>query len=107
MICFPSGVSAMRKVFLFIAVFSLLGLGLALILHNALAVFLGPLIVAGCPLGYARLVGRGRKPSMGLYWRGYVSFTETSLLADRELFPDIRRRKRSGGFGRSGLSSGK
>jgi len=64
-------------------------------------------IAAGCPLTYARLAGRSRKPSKGIYWRGYVSFTEVSLLADKEQFPDIRWRKRSGGFGRSGLSSGK
>jgi len=87
-------------------VFFLLALGLSLVLHSILGFFLALAIVVGGPLGYARFTGRGRKPSKGLYWRGYASFYEATLL-DKELFPDIRYKKRAGGWGRKGLSSGK
>ena len=78
----------MRKVLLFLCVFAVIAIGLGVVLHSILGFFLGIVIVFGGPLGYARFTGRSRKPSKGLYWRGYVSFMETSL-TDRKLFPNI------------------
>lgn len=96
----------MRKVAAFLGVFVVIAIGLTVILHSIAGFFLGLTIVVCGPLGYTRATGRGRKPSNGLYWRGYVSFVEDNL-TNRELFPDILRNKRSGGWGRKGLSSGK
>jgi hypothetical protein len=97
----------MRKVLLFLGVFAVIAIGLGVILHSILGFFLGVVIVVGGPISYARFAGRGRTPSRGLYWRGYVSFMEPALVTDRELFPDIQSRARTGGWGRKGLSSGK
>ncbi len=96
----------MRKVIAFMGVFVVMALTLTFVLHSLLGFWLAVAIVVGGPVGYARFTGRGRRPSKGLYWRGYVSFMESSLM-DRQLFPDIRRQKRTGGRGRKGLSSGK
>jgi len=103
---FFRGCRAMRKALLFMAVFVVMALGLSFILHSPLGLFLAVAIVVGGPLAYARFTGRGRRPSKGLYWRGYVSFKEFSLV-DIHMFPDIRRQERTGGWGRKGLSSGR
>jgi len=78
----------MRKILLFIGVFAVIAIGLGVLLHPILGFFLALVIVVGGPLGYARFAGRGRTPSKGLYWRGYMSFMEPALV-EKELFPDI------------------
>jgi hypothetical protein len=95
----------MRKIAVLLAFFVLLALSLSVVLHSILGFFLAIPIVIGGPLGYARLTGRSRRPSNGLYWRGYVSFRESSL-TNHDLFPNIEFRERAGGWGRKGLSSG-
>ena len=95
----------MRKVLFFLCVFAVVAIGLTLLLHSILGFFLGVALVVGGPLGYARLTGRSRRPSKGLYWRGYISFMESSL-TNRQLFPNIQFQERTGGWGRKGLSSG-
>ena len=94
----------MRKVLFFLCVFAVVAIGLTLLLHSILGFFLGS------PSWSARwvirgLTGRSRRPSKGLYWRGYISFMESSL-TNRQLFPNIQFQERTGGWGRKGLSSG-
>ena len=90
----------MSKVLLFLGIFAVIAIALSLIFHSILGFFVAIAIVVGVPLAYARFTGRHRKPSKGLYWRGYVSFMESSLLADAKLFPHVRLQERTGGWGR-------
>jgi hypothetical protein len=92
-------------VLLFLCVFAVIAVGLSFALHSILGFFLAVALVVVVPLGYARLTGRSRKPSKGLYWHGYVSFMESSL-TNKELFANIQSETRGGGWGRKGLSSG-
>jgi hypothetical protein len=97
----------MRQVLAFLGVFAVVGLALALVFRTPLMVPVAFVLVLVAPLSYGRFVGRPRRASQGLYWRGFMSFMESSLLADTEVFPDIRWQERPGGWGRAGLCAGK
>lgn len=97
----------MGKILLYGIVYFFTGIFFGIATHNPIAAqVMTFILLVGIPLGYARLKGRRRLPFGGLYWCGYVSFMESSL-ADKELFPNIRRIRSIGGLGRKGLSSGK
>src|SRR5271165_7204250 len=96
-----------RQVLGFLGVFGVSAVVLTLIFRTPLVVIPSFFLVLGLPLAYGRYVGRRRTPSKGVYWRGFVSFMESSLLADAQLFPDIHWRQRVGGWGRAGLCAGR
>ncbi len=97
----------MARIVLFLAALAgvafLLGPGLG----PELIVFWAALVVvAGILLARARIAGRRRPQTGDPYWRGYVSFTGSSL-SDRHRFPDLRPRGRAAGWGRKDLGSGR
>jgi hypothetical protein len=96
----------MRKILLLIGIFFAIALCLSIVLHSPVGALIALVVVVGGPLLVARFVGRERSSSGSLYWRGYVSFAESSL-GNRRMFPDLHRHSRIGGWGRRGLSSGK
>jgi hypothetical protein len=94
----------MGRVAAFLVVLAVLAVGLSFIIGNGFVGFVTAVVIAvGGPLAFARFEGRkrrGRPP----HWKGYVSFYEVSL---QDRFPGISSRRRTGGFGGNGLSSGK
>lgn len=81
------------------------------LLRSPLGVPLGFLLGIAIPVVYARVLGRRRRagahPTHHPYWLGFATFTETTLLANPELFPDIRSKPRVGGWGRRPVCMGR
>jgi hypothetical protein len=96
----------MQRLTLYMFVTFGLALGLSLVFDSRVGIYVAATFVLVCPIVYARVVGRRRVPSAGLYWRGYVSFEEASL-ENVPSFPNIHRHERIGRRGRRRHSSGR
>jgi hypothetical protein len=96
----------MRKMSALIVTICVLGGLLSWAFRTKYMVIATAVIVVTALVVYARVIGRRRSFSNGLYWRGVVSFREADLLGNPDLFPDISYKHRRGGWGRRRLCAG-